>query len=86
MVAEQKARTVYEKLNKLNRWSRCRLLLWLRQREIDYYDRFKELFEYSEKKFKNLNDEMNEKAMLIKYNMEDFYIQNFNFNNYENYQ
>ncbi len=51
MAAEQKARAVYENLIELaNDEDVLRVLLWLRQREIVHYNRFKELFEYYKKK------------------------------------
>ena len=54
MAAEQKARAVYENLIDLtNDPDVIEPLLFLRQREIVHYTRFKELFEeYSKKKFK----------------------------------
>ena len=57
MAAEQKARAVYENLIDLTDDPNViGPLLWLRQREIVHYDRFKELFEYYEKKLKNGNN------------------------------
>ena len=54
MAAEQKARAVYENLIDLtNDPDVIAPLLWLRQREIVHYARFKELFEMYEKEFKN---------------------------------
>lgn len=54
MAAEQKARAVYENLIDLtNDPDVIGPLLWLRQREIVHFARFKELFEIYEKKFKN---------------------------------
>ena len=54
MAAEQKARAVYENLIDLtNDPDVIGPLLWLRQREIVHYARFKELFEMYEKEFKN---------------------------------
>ena len=53
MAAEQKARAVYENLIDLtNDPDVIGPLLWLRQREIVHFNRFKELFEYYEKKLK----------------------------------
>lgn len=47
---EQKARAVYENLIDLtNDPDVIGPLLWLRQREIVHYNRFKELFEYYDK-------------------------------------
>lgn len=54
MAAEQKARAVYENLIDLTNDPDVRgPLLWLRQREIIHYERFKELFEYYQSKYKN---------------------------------
>lgn len=51
MAAEQKARATYENLIELtNDEDIIRPLLFLRQREIVHYNRFKELFEYYESK------------------------------------
>lgn len=53
MAAEQKARAVYENLIDLTKDPDVLgPLLWLRQREIVHYARFKELFEHYEKMFK----------------------------------
>ena len=54
MAAEQKARAVYENLIDLtDDPDVIGPLLWLRQREIVHFNRFKELFEYYEKKLNN---------------------------------
>ncbi len=54
MAAEQKARAVYENLIDLtNDPDVIGPLLWLRQREIVHYNRFKELFERYEKMMNN---------------------------------
>lgn len=54
MAAEQKARAVYENLIDLTKDPDViGPLLWLRQREVVHYDRFKELFEYYQNKLKN---------------------------------
>ena len=54
MANKQKARAVYENLIDLtNDPDVIAPLLWLRQREIVHYARFKELFEMYEKEFKN---------------------------------
>lgn len=54
MAAEQKARAVYENLIDLTNDPDVRgPLLWLRQREIVHYARFKELFEYYQEMMKN---------------------------------
>ena len=57
MAAEQKARAVYENLIDLtDDPDVIGPLLWLRQREIVHYARFKELFDYYEKMMKgNIN-------------------------------
>ena len=82
MAAEQKARAVYENLIDLTEdQDVIGPLLWLRQREIVHYTRFKELFEHYEKNAKKENNQMNK----LKYNNEDFLINNLTFNNYENY-
>lgn len=53
MAAEQKARAVYENLiDMTNDPDLIGPLLWLRQREIVHYQRFKELFEYYQKNTK----------------------------------
>lgn len=53
MAAEQKARAVYENLIDLtNDPDVIGPLLWLRQREVVHYDRFKELFDYYQKNLK----------------------------------
>ena len=71
MAAEQKARAVYENLIDLtDDPDVIGPLLWLRQREIVHYARFKELFEYYNKKLKNTNKKVNN----------DFN----NYNNFEN--
>ena len=60
MAAEQKARAVYENLIDLtNDPDVLGPLLWLRQREIVHFARFKELFDYYEKKLKNGSNEIN---------------------------
>lgn len=54
MAAEQKARAVYENLiNLTNDPDVIGVLLWLRQREIVHFARFKELFEHYEKMLKH---------------------------------
>lgn len=51
MAAEQKARATYENLIDLTKDDDVlRILLFLRQREIVHYNRFKELFEYYQSK------------------------------------
>ena len=59
MAAEQKARAVYENLIDLtDDPDVIGPLLWLRQREIVHYARFKELFEEYEKQLKNGSNEI----------------------------
>ncbi len=54
MAAEQKARATYENLIDMTTDPNVIApLLWLRQREIVHYARFRELFEYYEKKYNN---------------------------------
>lgn len=59
MAAEQKARAVYENLIDLtNDPDVIGPLVWLRQREIVHYNRFKDLFNYYDKKLnKNIRDD-----------------------------
>lgn len=58
MAAEQKARAVYENLIDLTTDPDViGPLLWLRQREIVHFNRFKELFEHYEKMFTNGENE-----------------------------
>lgn len=62
MAAEQKARATYENLIDLTTDPDVIApLLWLRQREIVHYERFRELFEYYQNKQNNNNnvDQMN---------------------------
>ena len=74
MAAEQKARAVYENLIDLTTDPDViGPLLWLRQREIVHYTRFKELFEHYEKMIKN--------GQMKKVNMMDQINQNTNTNN-----
>lgn len=59
MAAEQKARAVYENLIDLTTDEDVRgPLLWLRQREIVHYNRFKELFEYYDRNLNKKNNNM----------------------------
>ena len=70
MAAEQKARAVYENLIDLTKDPDViGPLLWLRQREIVHYARFKELFEHYEKMLKNGNNEINNKMLKFDNNM-----------------
>lgn len=74
MAAEQKARAVYENLIDLtNDPDVLGPLIWLRQREIVHYARFKELFEHYEKMIKS--------GQMQKVNMMDQVNQNVNTNN-----
>ncbi len=58
MAAEQKARAVYENLiDMTNDPDVVGPLLWLRQREIVHYVRFKELFEYYQDEMKKNNSQ-----------------------------
>ncbi len=51
MAAEQKARAIYENLiNLTDDEDIIRVLLFLRQREVVHFNRFKELYEYYKKK------------------------------------
>lgn len=86
MAAEQKARAVYENLIDLtDDPDVIGPLLWLRQREIVHYARFKELFEYYEKKFKNGNNELSNKSskQTFQYNDDDYLIQKLHLDNNE---
>lgn len=59
MAAEQKARAVYENLIDLTTDPDVIApLLWLRQREIVHFERFRELFEHYQKMFKNGENKM----------------------------
>ena len=79
MAAEQKARAVYENLIDLTDDNDViGPLLWLRQREIVHYARFKELFEEYEKKYNS------SKQKLFNNNINDIIVNNLDFNNYEN--
>ena len=61
MAAEQKARAVYENLIDLTTDPDViGPLLWLRQREIVHFNRFKELFEYYEKMLNNNTSSSNQ--------------------------
>lgn len=63
MAAEQKARAVYENLIDLTNDPDVRgPLIWLRQREIVHYARFKELFEHYQKMIKEGN--MKQESMM----------------------
>ena len=78
MAAEQKARAVYENLIDLTTDPDViEPLLFLRQREIVHFNRFKELFEYYEKKQNTKKEIINDND----FNMNNFYPYNQNFNN-----
>jgi len=85
MAAEQKARAVYENLIDLtDDPDVIGPLLWLRQREIVHYARFKELFEYYEKKLKNGENEFPKKAhQTFQYENDDYLIQKLHLDNNE---
>ena len=84
MAAEQKARAVYENLIDLtDDQNVIGPLLWLRQREIVHYERFKKLFEHYEKKLKNGNNSFNkqpEKTNYI-YNNNDYILKQLHSDN-----
>ncbi len=85
MAAEQKARAIYENLIELtNDPDVIGPLLWLRQREVVHYNRFKELFEYYEKKLKNGENEFKQKSLPFNSN-NAYLLNNINFNNGEYY-
>ena len=74
MAAEQKARAVYENLIDLtDDPDVIGPLLWLRQREIVHFDRFKELFEHYQKMLKNGNNEINNIQPRIDNSTQNFY-------------
>ena len=79
MAAEQKARAVYEKLIDLtDDPDVIKPLLWLRQREIVHYSRFKELFDYYDNKLKNGNNEMPKETNLNYIpGMNEYYFTNY---------
>lgn len=83
MAAEQKARAVYENLIDLtDDPDVIGPLIWLRQREVVHYNRFKELFEYYEKKLKNgANSFMQPKESMYYPNKDDYFVQKLNFEN-----
>ena len=66
MAAEQKARAVYENLIDLtNDPDVVEPLLWLRQREIVHFARFKELYEHYEKMFKQKQINQNTNTIIF---------------------
>ena len=83
MAAEQKARAVYENLIDLTTDPDViEPLLWLRQREIVHFARFKELFEEYEKKLKNGKNEMKQTNPIPYNNLENMMMNN-NFTPFE---
>ena len=89
MAAEQKARAVYENLIDLtDDPDVVGPLLWLRQREIVHYARFKELFEEYERKLKKGNNELNNKnnnkSMFIP-EQQDYFISPLNTMDFPNF-
>ena len=78
MAAEQKARAVYENLIDLTTDPDVIApLLWLRQREIVHFTRFKELFEEYEKKLKNGKNEMKQTNPIPYNNPENMMMNNW---------
>lgn len=85
MAAEQKARAIYENLIELtNDPDVIGPLLWLRQREVVHYNRFKELFEYYEKKLKNGENEFKQPSLPFNPN-NAYLLNNINLNNGDYY-
>jgi len=86
MAAEQKARAVYENLIDLTTDPDViGPLLWLRQREIVHYTRFKELFDYYDKKLKKGENKMADNGINSN-NISNQMNNNMNnFNSMENY-
>ena len=82
MAAEQKARAVYENLIDLtDDPDVIGPLLWLRQREIVHYARFKELFDYYEKKLKKGENEFPQMKQQMYYNNDKYMINQLQMNN-----
>jgi len=82
MAAEQKARAVYENLIELtDDPDVIGPLLWLRQREVVHYARFKELFEHYEKKFKKGENEFKPTKQQMYYNNDEFLTSQLQMNN-----
>ena len=83
MAAEQKARAVYENLIDLtDDKDVIGPLLWLRQREVVHFARFKELYEYYEKKLKNKN---NQPQTSMNYPNNNIFLDNIDFINFDNF-
>ena len=82
MAAEQKARAVYENLIDLaTDPDVIAPLLWLRQREIVHYARFKELFDYYEKKLKKGENQFPNKKQQMYYDNDELLINQLQMNN-----
>lgn len=84
MAAEQKARAVYENLIDLtDDPDVIGPLIWLRQREIVHFARFKELFEHYEKKLKKGENEFkpNPYNMNFDYKTDKYLVEKLNDNN-----
>ena len=81
MAAEQKARAVYENLIELtDDPDVIGVLLWLRQREIVHFARFKELFNYYEKKLKDGSNSFEKSNDMMNYmNSNNFLIEQLNY-------
>ena len=81
MAAEQKARAVYENLIDLtDDPDVIGPLLWLRQREIVHYARFKELFNYYEKKLKNGENDFDNPKQQMYYKNNEYLINQLQMN------
>ena len=87
MAAEQKARAIYENLIELTTDPDViGPLLWLRQREIIHYARFKELFEYYENKLKNGENEFQNNSnntMKFDFQKDNYFLQQLHLDNNE---
>ena len=83
MAAEQKARAVYENLIDLtDDPDVLGPLLWLRQREIVHYARFKELFDYYQEKLNNGNNELlKQPNYAYNLNQDEMFMKNLGINN-----
>lgn len=83
MAAEQKARAVYENLIDLtDDPDVIGPLLWLRQREIVHYARFKELFDYYQETLNKGNKEMiNNQQIAYNLSQDEMFMQNLGVNN-----
>ena len=81
MAAEQKARAVYENLIDLtDDPDVIGPLLWLRQREIVHYARFKELFNYYEKILKNGENNFDNQKQQMYYKNNEYLINQLQMN------